>query len=99
MSGTRSLNEQDLHDNLAFSRSCNQASTHEKMDTTPNVSILTPLITSLQVWYPNNRNSTLQKEKGKKGVGYLIINIHYYIHLEGGDQQVDPNPNPHLQRN
>ncbi len=27
------------------------------------------------------------------------INIHYYIHIEGDDQQVVPSPNPHLRRN
>jgi hypothetical protein len=43
--------------------------THDQMDTTPSgtMSPLYPLITSLQVWYPNNMSH--QKEKEKKGVG------------------------------
>jgi hypothetical protein len=42
---------------------------------------------------------TLGAKRRRRTRGLDSINIHYYLHLEGGDQQVAPNPNPHSQRN
>jgi hypothetical protein len=69
--------------------------THDQKDTAPSGS-MPPLITSLQAWQPNNIRRQKEKHHRKKGVGWYQ---HTLLHtLEGGDQQVAPNPNPHLQR-
>jgi hypothetical protein len=100
ISGTRSLNEKDLHDNLTyfkvpvtgiesirsklslkifdeytnilkgmystrFNGHPKNMGDHDQMDTDPG-GPSPPLITSVQVWHPNNIRR--QKEKEKKGV-------------------------------
>ncbi len=78
ISGTRSLNEKDLHDNLAYFKvtKSDMESIRSKLvfkifDEYANI------LTSLQTWQSNNIRR--QKEKEKKGVGLASTHIITYI--------------------
>jgi hypothetical protein len=94
IAGARSLNEQDLHDNLAYFKvpQAGIESIRSKLDF--KIFHLYANILK-QIWQSNNIRC--QKETRRRGL--VNITTHYYIHSEGGDQQVAPNPNPHVQRN
>ncbi len=56
-----------------------------------------PVVLKIHSFLVEFENLSQCNETMKKGLD--SINIHYYIHLEGSDQQVAPIPNPHIQRN
>ena len=97
IAGARSLNEQDLHDNLVYFK-VPQAGI-ESIRSKLAFKILDEYANILKGMY--SITSDVKRRRRKRGLA--SINTHYYMHLsthlDGGDHEVAPNPHSHVQRN
>jgi hypothetical protein len=89
MAGARSLNEKNLHDDLAYFKIPPAGIEYDQMDTAPG-GPSTPLITSVQA-VPGSLIIFGAKRRRRRRTWASISTlyyIHFVTHIEGGDHKV-----------